>query len=154
MTDISTSSRNPDLKAELGALEKSNARLSVGRWACLLWCWWSLQPQSYSIRSSSTYRDSPPLREIKLIFTIILSQQGREAFLPIVNVGDSASGHLTRCIWNGKLAKSLSESSSVFSTQFPQQKPRKNNLTLGNKKSGHQEIASALLWHSFHMHVC
>lgn len=80
-----------------------------------------------------------------------LSQWERESFFPTVNGCESAGGHLARHIWNGKLAKSLSESSGTFS--IPQQKPSKHNLTLGIKIGGHQEVASALQGMVFYMHV-
>lgn len=82
-----------------------------------------------------------------------LSWLGKESIFQLL-LGMIANGHLTRHIWNEKQAKSLANSSDIFSLQVPQQKSSKNKLTLEIKKNSHQEVASAPPWHDFQMHVC
>lgn len=137
--------RNPSLKASLVVLGKPNTRPSAGRRAfpLPLSCGWSLLPQAYSNRPCSPCRGPPPPREIKLIFTMTLSQWGRESFFPTVNGCDAAGGHLLDVSEGVSESKSLSESSLYSFLNKHQVKLR----TLGIKKNGHQEVAWS--WFSY-----
>lgn len=136
-----TSQKSPsnlDLKESLGVLDKPHTRLRVGK----------IVPSTAGVGSchkpTGTYlvalTEIHQRNKTRIYYDIITVGEG--IFFPKVSGCDSAGGHLARHIWNGKLAKSLSESSRTFST--PQKKPSKNNLIPGIEISSHQEVVSVL----------